>query len=139
MRHAKSDPVKIGPAVRIYRMSAGLTQAQLAEMVGVATETLSRIETGRMANVSMRLCSKLAAALGVGVPDLLVREKPVSRPSELRPAERAILAMTARLDDAAVNDLVHAVRLIVGVARQIAAASPPRRLLSPRDDPDRVG
>lgn len=36
----------IGPAIRHYRKEAGLTQADLAERVGITREYLSRLEQG---------------------------------------------------------------------------------------------
>ena len=36
----------IGPAIRHYRLEAGLTQAELAELVGLSPSYLSRLETG---------------------------------------------------------------------------------------------
>jgi HTH-type transcriptional regulator/antitoxin HipB len=36
----------IGPAIKHYRKEAGLTQAELAERVGITREYLSRLEQG---------------------------------------------------------------------------------------------
>ncbi|HEX4355365.1 MAG TPA: helix-turn-helix transcriptional regulator, partial [Polyangiales bacterium] len=69
-RDATADR-NIGAAVRRFRLSAGMTQAQLADAAGVATETLSRIETGRMTTISLALCDRLASSLGVATADLM--------------------------------------------------------------------
>ena len=37
----------IGPAIRHFRLEAGLTQAELAESVGVSAPYLSRLENGQ--------------------------------------------------------------------------------------------
>jgi len=37
----------IGPAIRHYRKQAGLTQAELAEKVGLTVSYLSRLENGQ--------------------------------------------------------------------------------------------
>ncbi len=37
----------VGPAIRHYRLQEGLTQAELAERVGLATSYLSRLENGQ--------------------------------------------------------------------------------------------
>ncbi len=37
----------LGPAIRHYRLQAGLTQAELADSVGVSAPYLSRLENGQ--------------------------------------------------------------------------------------------
>jgi transcriptional regulator with XRE-family HTH domain len=39
--------LQIGEAIRVRRKAAGMTQAVLAEMVGLETETISRMENGQ--------------------------------------------------------------------------------------------
>ena len=45
-RKAGQQPV--GPAIRRRRLQLGLTQVELAEMVGMSSEYLSHVETGRI-------------------------------------------------------------------------------------------
>jgi transcriptional regulator with XRE-family HTH domain len=69
---------KLGKKVVAYRRQAGLTQAGLAEKVGVAVETISRLERGS-AVPSLARMEEIAGALGVDLPDLFVfkdRETP---------------------------------------------------------------
>ena len=40
-------PSSLGDAIRHYRKEAGLTQAQLAEMVGLRRSYLSELESGK--------------------------------------------------------------------------------------------
>lgn len=60
---------KLGAKVATYRRLAKLTQAELAEKVGVAVETISRLERGSVIPSLARL-EQIAAALGVDMPDL---------------------------------------------------------------------
>lgn len=115
-RTAAASP--IGGPVRRFRLAAGLTQADLADMTGIAPETLSRIETNRAAGVSMALCTRLAHALRVPVADLF-KEPPAPNRSALRPAERAILAIVGDLDENGLNDVLRMLRLALRVGRQL--------------------
>lgn len=54
----------------LYRKRRGLTQASLAERVGIKREALSMLENGKR-NLGVNLAKKLAPALGVNYKDLL--------------------------------------------------------------------
>ncbi len=60
----------LGAQVREHRQMRGLTQSQLAERVGVETETISRLERGS-ALPSLLKIEELAAALDVSVAALV--------------------------------------------------------------------
>jgi HTH-type transcriptional regulator / antitoxin HipB len=49
----------IGPAIRHYRKEAGLTQAELADKVGLSREYLSRLEQGHESEQLRRVISVL--------------------------------------------------------------------------------
>lgn len=49
--------------VKLARVATGMTQAELADHVGVARQTIGLIEAGRY-NPSLALCIKLALATG---------------------------------------------------------------------------
>lgn len=55
------------------RTVAGLTQGQLAESSGIIQGNLSRLETGgrNIGSVSLRVATRIAAALGVHAEDLM--------------------------------------------------------------------
>ncbi len=56
--------------LRRYRLTAdGMTQADLADRVGVTRQTIHSIETGKY-NPSIELAIRLARALGLAVEDL---------------------------------------------------------------------
>ncbi len=80
----------LGRSVSAYRRRIGITQAQLAERVGVSVETIGRLETGAAVPSLARL-DDIACALGVGVHVLL----------------RSCQSDSAR--DAALDRLIHAV------------------------------
>ena len=49
----------IGPAIRHYRKEAGLTQAELADKVGLTREYLSRLEQGHESEQLRRVVAVL--------------------------------------------------------------------------------
>jgi putative transcriptional regulator len=56
-----------------YRARHNLTQAQLAEIVGVRRETILFLEKGKY-NPSLRLAHDIARALGVKIDDVFIFE-----------------------------------------------------------------
>jgi len=60
---------RLGSRVADQRRRAGLTQAKLAERVGVTTETVSRLERG-MVIPSLARLEAISAALGVELAEL---------------------------------------------------------------------
>lgn len=65
----KSITIQLGEKIRSRRKQLGLTQEQLAEMLGVGHQALSRIEQGHMAPKMDRLPA-IAQALQCTVADL---------------------------------------------------------------------
>ena len=59
--------------LRRLRLAAGLTQAQLAAASGVNPRQIQRVESGasKAENLTLKNAVALAAALGVGVEDLI--------------------------------------------------------------------
>lgn len=67
-----------GPTIRTLREKRSLTQAQLADAIGVSDKAVSKWETGRgLPDIS--LVEPLAAALGVSVIELLSGEPVTNR------------------------------------------------------------
>ncbi len=58
-----------GATVKRLRRQRGWTQEELAKRVGVAPNTIARIETGNR-RPSLTLLERLARDLGVGIADL---------------------------------------------------------------------
>ncbi len=65
-------PVKI--RLLEQRKAAGLSQEQLAEMVGMAQADISRIETGKTSAISLDVLDRLCRALKCEPGDMLVRK-----------------------------------------------------------------
>lgn len=68
--------------LRTFREGSGLTQAQLAEKVGVTARAVRKWETAGIRHASLGNAEKAAAALGCEVADLL------GEPDERRDGER---------------------------------------------------
>jgi XRE family transcriptional regulator, fatty acid utilization regulator len=85
---AAIDLVTLGQRVRHLRRGAGMTLAELATKVGAASSALSMVENGRR-EPRLSLLQAIAAALGVGVEDLLRPEPPSRRASLEIALERA--------------------------------------------------
>jgi transcriptional regulator with XRE-family HTH domain len=89
--------ITFGHRLRVWRMTAGLTQTQLAERVGVLPPIISLIESGQREPV-WRLVLTLADALGVSTEDF--REKPgatVLPPPQRTPATFAEMLTAKRV------------------------------------------
>lgn len=61
------------PRMRLARVALGLTQADLAERVGVTRQTISMIEAGAH-NPTLNLCVDLCRALGTDLNSLFWEE-----------------------------------------------------------------
>lgn len=55
----------IGAALRAARKKRGLTQAQLAEELGMSRATISGIETGQILEIGIRKVLRMCGRLGV--------------------------------------------------------------------------
>jgi len=71
----------VGRRIRRWRRLSALTQAELAETVGVTQATLSHYETGKR-DVSVSILLRIAGALDVSVQDLTGTPPPVDRTPE---------------------------------------------------------
>lgn len=60
----------IGQAIAKYRQAVGLTQAQLAEILGIGNDAVSRLERGTTVPTILRLL-ELSEIFGCEVSDLL--------------------------------------------------------------------
>lgn len=61
--------MNIGKAIRLCRVQKNLSQAQLAELVGLTASMISMIETGKR-EVSLSLLNQISKMLSVPVPIL---------------------------------------------------------------------
>jgi transcriptional regulator with XRE-family HTH domain len=65
----------LGLRIAEARKTAGLTQTQLAEQLGLAQQTLAHYEAGRL-RVALALLAPLARALGVSTEELIGEQTP---------------------------------------------------------------
>ena len=56
---------ELGITIRQARKGKRLTQAQLAEMAGIARKTLSQIETGTVTDIGIRKVARTLEVLGL--------------------------------------------------------------------------
>lgn len=78
---------ELGARIAEARKERGMTQAQLAEQLGIAQQTLGHYEVAR-ARIAADLLPKLAEALDVSLDELLKGEPTVRIPGKRGPASR---------------------------------------------------
>lgn len=71
------DKEKIVNPLRIYRLAAGLTQKQLAELSGVNARQIQKVEAGEIkaGNMSAANLLSIADALGVDPRELITDKR----------------------------------------------------------------
>ena len=101
----------IGRRIAEARQEAGLTQEELAERAGLASENLSRAERGRSTLRTSKLIA-VADSLGVTIDDL-ARGRSV-RPVDVEPPKRsrALTRLIKRLDELDDETAQHAAKLL---------------------------
>lgn len=73
---------EIGAALRAARKKRGLTQAQLANELGMSRATISGIETGQILEIGIRKVVRICGRLGVELA--VVARRPYPTLQELR-------------------------------------------------------
>ena len=118
-----------GAALRERRRQRGLTQAQVAEAAGIAVETVSRIEGGRLASLSLVLASRVATAVGTSMQSLLAGVPGPDPARSLRPEERRIVGLLTGVDDSKLGQVRRGLQSLLSVhdARRTARPRPRRR------------
>lgn len=104
----------LGAAARAARTRAGLTQAEVAGMVDIATMVYSRLERGKMlpsVPTLRRLCVALRvpadALLGLDTPEALAKAvQSQFLPQEDSPSVRRLLGLARKLDETQVRVLI---------------------------------
>jgi transcriptional regulator with XRE-family HTH domain len=77
--------MNIGALIKEKRLAKGLTQDELAELVGVKNSAVAKWETGRVSEIKRSNLKKLADALGIRPSQLIgdVESNPVGTATEL--------------------------------------------------------
>jgi transcriptional regulator with XRE-family HTH domain len=104
-------PVRLGRNLAMRRKALGLTQAGVAERLGVDTETLSRFERGKHVP-SLLTLERLAAILNSTCAELLDEHAP-------EPASEA-LVMQTWLDALSAKDAAFAKRMLKAFCEHLA-------------------
>ena len=65
------EKATIGETIRKYRLQKEMSQDKLSKLADVAFHTVVKIENGETPNPTIDTVKKIAAALGVGVDELL--------------------------------------------------------------------
>src|SRR5204862_7759610 len=105
-----------GAAFRERRKQRGLTQAQVAEAAGIAVETVSRIEGGRLASLSLLLASRVAATVGSTLQALLAGVPSPDPARSLRPEERRIVGLLTGVEDAKLGQVRRGLQSLLSVS-----------------------
>lgn len=66
----------VGQTIRSARLSKGLTQEELGNMVGLQKSAIAKYESGRVVNIKRSTLQKLAKALDLRGSDLIVEDDP---------------------------------------------------------------
>lgn len=111
----------LGSRVRAVRVELGLTQEDLGDRAGMAAESVSRLESGRL-NLSLIKLEGIAGALGVSVGDLL-SDAPRPIPS-MSPGQRRVLALLDGLDEEQLGHVHTGLKNLLGVSPK---KRPPRK------------
>lgn len=77
---APDEAAAIGHAIAVLRERVGISQERLAELMGVARQTVSRYEAGRPAVLRSDIQRQIADALGVPVEAILSERDNIVRP-----------------------------------------------------------
>lgn len=77
--------MNIGALIKEKRLAKGMTQDELAELVGVKNSAIAKWENGRVSEIKRSNLKKLADALGISPVQLLgdVESNPVGTAAEL--------------------------------------------------------
>jgi transcriptional regulator with XRE-family HTH domain len=117
----------LGAAVRERRKERGLTQAQVAESAGIAVETVSRIEGGRLASLSLVLASRVATTLGTTIQTLLAGVPTPEPKASLRAEERRIVGLLHSVEDGELPRVRRGLQHLLNVSDASRAAMRARR------------
>jgi DNA-binding XRE family transcriptional regulator len=109
---------KLGARIAEHRTAIRLTQAELAERVGVQPETISRIETGHRA-ASIARAAQIAEALHLELHELFRLQSPTD-PKAV--ALERFVRFASRLTQAEIEGLLDINARIIDLSRHAAPA-----------------
>jgi DNA-binding XRE family transcriptional regulator len=88
------NEIAIEQSIVALREERGLSQAQVAKLLGVTQPAIAKIESGRVRNLELRTLARLAAALGGRIKVEIVKDPKWKVSTRRQPGKRK-LAKTA--------------------------------------------
>lgn len=67
--------MEVGKRIREARLSAGMTQQELGDAIGVQKSAIAKYENGRVVNIKRDTLQKMAKVLSVKVSDFIAEEE----------------------------------------------------------------
>jgi transcriptional regulator with XRE-family HTH domain len=101
-----ADPLKFGQRVQILRERRGMTQAQLADFVGISAHTLRKIENGQQKSPDLERVMRIAEALRVRDLADLTGRPAMHVDLFIGPGHRRLGAVKAAIDSFALSSSV---------------------------------
>ena len=68
--------MQMGEKIKEARISKGLTQQELGDMVGVQKSAIAKYENGRVVNIKRSTLQKIASTLNIRPSELIFEESP---------------------------------------------------------------
>lgn len=110
-----SKKSELGENIRNYRKLRFMTQAQLAERIGMSQSTVGMYETGRR-EPDMDQIEAIADALNVSMRDLLPEGRnEISKDLQMSPERIKLLELARVLDESLVDQATKALQLFQSV------------------------
>lgn len=97
--------MNIGEKIKTARLSKGMTQEELGEILGVQKSAIAKYENGRVVNIKRSTLKKISDALGIPPHELIFDEKlrteskPPSPEINLSEGERTLLDLFRRVPE----------------------------------------
>ena len=111
--------MKTSEKIRNLRLSKGLSQEALGNLVGVKKAAINKYETGRVVNIKRSTLQRLAEALGVNPADLLDDVDFSVPSSDLTASEQALLSDFRQLNDEGQEIVLHTAQGLVASGQYI--------------------
>lgn len=114
---------RVGSKIRLFREARGLTQAQLADILGKSVETVSNFERGKVVT-SLHTLDRVARHLGVGIRNFFDEDALPETPEIIRsPAAIAVRNATDILPDDDLEVVAGLIAVLEGRRRRSGRSS----------------
>jgi transcriptional regulator with XRE-family HTH domain len=106
----RRQTIFVGSKIRLLRKQRDLTQAELAQRIGVQQSDLCRMENGEY-KVSLDTLFRILAVFGMEIGEFFRDDAVASAPSE---CEQEVIRLVHRLDDADCREVLDFIRYKAG-------------------------